>query len=25
MAAPAFWKLAIASRGSFMTPSKDWP
>lgn len=25
MAAPAFWKLAIATRGSFMTPSKDWP
>jgi hypothetical protein len=25
MAAPAFWKLAIASRGSFLTPSKDWP
>jgi len=25
MAAPAFWKLAIATRGSFLTPSKDWP
>jgi hypothetical protein len=25
MAAPAFWKLAMATRGSFMTPSKDWP
>jgi len=25
MAAPAFWKLAIATRGSFMTPSRDWP
>jgi hypothetical protein len=25
MAAPAFWKLAIATRGSFMTPAKDWP
>ena len=25
MAAPAYWKLAIATRGSFMTPSKDWP
>jgi hypothetical protein len=25
MAAPAFWKLAIASQGSFLTPSKDWP
>ena len=25
MAAPAFWKLAVASRGSFVTPSEDWP
>jgi Mg-chelatase subunit ChlD len=25
VAAPAFWKLAIVTRGSFMTPSKDWP
>ena len=25
MAAPAFWKLAIATRGSFLTPSVDWP
>jgi hypothetical protein len=25
MAAPVFWKLAIATRGSFLTPSKDWP
>ena len=25
MAAPAFWKLAIVTRGSFMTPAKDWP
>jgi len=25
MAAPAFWKLAIATGGSFMTPSRDWP
>jgi hypothetical protein len=25
MAAPAYWKLAIATGGSFMTPSKDWP
>ena len=25
MAAPAFWKLAIATQGSFMTPSRDWP
>jgi von Willebrand factor type A domain len=25
MAAPAFWKLAMATRGSFMTPSQDWP
>lgn len=24
-AAPAFWKLAVATRGSFMSPSKDWP
>jgi von Willebrand factor type A domain len=25
MAAPAFWKLAMATRGSFLTPSRDWP
>ena len=25
MAAPAFWKLAIATGGSFLTPSRDWP
>jgi hypothetical protein len=25
MAPSAFWKLAIASGGSFMTPSSDWP
>ncbi len=25
MAASAFWQLAQASRGSFMTPSRDWP
>lgn len=25
MAASEFWKLAIASRGSFMSLSKDWP
>jgi len=25
MAAPAYWKLAIATRGSFLTPSVDWP
>jgi hypothetical protein len=25
MAAPAFWKLAIVTQGSFLTPSKDWP
>jgi hypothetical protein len=25
MAAPAFWKLALATGGSFMTPSKEWP
>jgi len=25
MAAPAFWQLAIATRGSFLVPSRDWP
>lgn len=25
MAASAFWKLAISSRGSFLTPAEDWP
>jgi hypothetical protein len=25
MAMSAFWKLAIASRGSLMTPSSAWP
>jgi len=25
MAAPAFWKLALVTGGSFMTPSRDWP
>jgi Mg-chelatase subunit ChlD len=25
MAAPAFWKLAIATGGAFLTPSRDWP
>ena len=25
MAASAFWKLALATRGSFMSPAKDWP
>ncbi len=25
MATSAFWKLAMASRGSFMTPSSAWP
>lgn len=25
MAAGAFWQLAIQTRGSFMSPSKDWP
>jgi hypothetical protein len=25
MATPAFWKLAMASRGSLMTPSSAWP
>lgn len=24
-AAAAFWRLAIETRGSFITPSKDWP
>lgn len=24
-AASEFWKLAVASAGSFMTPSRDWP
>ncbi len=25
MAASLFWKLAIDTKGSFMTPSRDWP
>jgi hypothetical protein len=25
MASSAFWKLAMATRGSMMTPSSDWP
>lgn len=25
MAAPAFWKLAMATGGSFLAPSRDWP
>ena len=25
MAASAFWKLALLTSGSFMSPSKDWP
>ena len=25
MAATAFWKLAMATGGSFMSPSRDWP
>jgi hypothetical protein len=25
MAASEFWQLAQVSRGSFMSPSKDWP
>jgi len=25
VAAAAFWKLAIDTQGSFMTPSRDWP
>ena len=24
-AAAAFWKLAVHTRGSFMTPARDWP
>ena len=24
-AAAAYWKLAIDTRGSFMTPARDWP
>jgi len=24
-AASAFWKLAVATRGSFMSPAEDWP
>ena len=24
-AAAAFWKLAIDTRGSFLTPARDWP
>jgi hypothetical protein len=24
-AASAFWKLAVSTRGAFITPSKDWP
>ena len=24
-AAEAYWRLAIATRGSFITPSRDWP
>ena len=24
-AASAFWRLAIATRGSFLTPARDWP
>lgn len=24
-AAAAFWKLAVQTRGSFMTPARDWP
>jgi hypothetical protein len=25
MAGPAFWKLAMVTDGSFITPSRDWP
>ena len=25
MAAAAFWQLSVATRGSFMSPAKDWP
>jgi hypothetical protein len=25
LAASAFWKLAMATRGSFLSPSRDWP
>lgn len=25
MAAGLFWKLAVSTRGSFLTPSRDWP
>jgi hypothetical protein len=25
MAASSYWKLAIATRGSFLAPAKDWP
>ena len=25
LAASAYWKLAIATGGSFMTPAEDWP
>ncbi|MCU7820047.1 MAG: hypothetical protein KZQ56_13240 [gamma proteobacterium symbiont of Lucinoma myriamae] len=25
MAASLYWKLAIDTNGSFMTPSRDWP
>jgi len=24
-AAEAFWRLAIQTQGSFITPSRDWP
>jgi hypothetical protein len=25
MAASLFWKLAVATDGSFLTPTRDWP
>jgi hypothetical protein len=25
MAAVSFWKLAVDTRGSFLTPTRDWP
>ena len=24
-AASAYWKLAVATRGSFLSPAEDWP
>ena len=25
MAASAYWKLAMATRGSYLAPASDWP